>query len=410
MNPITNRFIWKYHKNKHIIDGLVFRNAPEFVYRSEPPSLEGEIPVFTFHTALHDWFEEQCMFLSNNGYKTLSSAEFYHALCSTKQSLKKAILLTFDDGLKHVWTVAYPILKKYGLKATCFLIPGCIPEDDSRVRPTLDDYWEGRATIKEIMNLGNEKSALATWPEIKIMHESGIIDFQSHTMYHGLVFTSEKIFDFVHPGYNTHFYGNIHIPLYTVHGKEVITRDVVFGMPIYYAKPRMCAERRYFDNEKIRKRCVDEVKNHGGVNFFKRKNWRKILKNIVSDAKKTERDRGIYETIEERDAEILNELINSRTMIEEKLPGKKVTHLCYPWYKAEDFAVKASKKAGFKMNYFGTVKGKATNRPGNDPFKVTRVENLFLERLPGTGRKTLRDLFIKKYELKHVPELLGFKK
>jgi len=407
MNPISNRFTWKYQKNKHIIDSLIFRNAPEFVYRSNPLPLERELPVFTFHTALPDWFEEQCEYLSINGYDTLSSEEFYHALSSTGSPLKKAILLTFDDGLKHVWTVAYPILKKYGLKATCFLIPGCIPEHDLRVRPTLDDYWEGRATLEEIMSLGNEKSALATWPEIKIMHESGIIDFHSHTMYHSLVFISDKIFDFVHPGYNTHFYGNIHIPLYMENGKEVVTRDAIWGTPIYYAQPRMCAERRYFDDENIRKRCVEAVKDQGSEKFFKQKNWRKILNNIVSDSKKNERDHGRYETLEERDAALLDELINSKVMIEEKLTGREVTHLCYPWYKGEHFAINASKKAGYKVNYFGIIKGKSTNRPGNDPYKVVRVENLFLERLPGNGRKTLRDLFIKKYELKHVPELLG---
>ena len=410
MNPITNRFVWKYQKNKHIIDSLIFRNAPEFLYSFNPSSLEGEIPVFTFHIALPDWFEEQCRFLSENRYKTLSSEQFLHAISSAGPTLKKSILLTFDDGLKHVWTVAFPILKKYGFKATCFLIPGCISEDDQRVRPTLDDYWEGRATLEDIMNLGNEKSALATWPEIKIMHESGIIDFQSHTMYHSLVFTSEKIFDFVHPGYNTHFYGNIHVPLYSENGKDVITRDAVLGLPIYRAEPRMSARRRYFDDETIRKQCIEEVKNQGSEKFFKQKRWRRILNKIVSDSKKNRGHDGRYETPEERDATILKELLTSRKIIEEKLPGKKVAHLCYPWYEARDFAVIASKKAGFKVNYFGPIRGRPTNRPGDNPFEIVRVDDLFLKRLPGIGRKRIQDLFMKQYEHKNIPQLLGFSK
>jgi hypothetical protein len=397
-----------YQKNKHIIDSLVLKNAPKFVYQQKPDPIEGEIPVFTFHLALPELFEEQCHFLSKNNYYTLSSYEFLHALTSTNRLPKKSILLTFDDGLKHVWTVAFPILKKYNFKATCFLIPGCISEQNYSVRPTLEDYWKGLTTLEKIVKLKDEKSALATWPEIKIMHESGVIDFHSHTMYHSLVFTSEKILDFIHPGYNTHFYGNIHVPLYSENGKDVITRDAVYGLPIYCSKPRMCAAQRYFDDERIRKKCIDFVKNQGGENFFKRKSWRIILKKIVRQTKKTEKYQGRFETREERETAIYNELIQSRKIIEEKLPGKKVTHLCYPWYTAEDFAVRASIKAGYKVNYFGTQKGKPTNRPNTDPFRVVRTENLFLQRLPGASRKKLRDLLKRKYNFRSIPGRLGF--
>ena len=34
-------------------------------------------------------------------------------------------LLTFDDGRASVWSVAYPLLKQYGMRGVCFLIPGC---------------------------------------------------------------------------------------------------------------------------------------------------------------------------------------------------------------------------------------------------------------------------------------------
>ena len=137
--------------------------------------------------------------------------------------------LTFDDGLKHVWTVAFPLLKKYGLKATCFLITGCIAENDHRVRPTLEEYWKGEATLKDVLCMAPTEEALATWNEIKIMHESGVIDFQSHTMYHSLVFTSDKVFDFVHPAYNPYFYGNIFIPIYSVDGERCRVKGSSFG-------------------------------------------------------------------------------------------------------------------------------------------------------------------------------------
>jgi peptidoglycan/xylan/chitin deacetylase (PgdA/CDA1 family) len=38
----------------------------------------------------------------------------------------EGIALTFDDGLRNNWTVAYPILKRLGIPATFFLCPGLI--------------------------------------------------------------------------------------------------------------------------------------------------------------------------------------------------------------------------------------------------------------------------------------------
>ena len=93
--------------------------------------------MFTFHTVLPDIFERQCRYLASNGYKTLSADEFLHTMRRPGPLVKKTVVLTFDDGLKTVWTVAYPILKKYNLKAVCFLIPGCVP-GEGPVRPHPD--------------------------------------------------------------------------------------------------------------------------------------------------------------------------------------------------------------------------------------------------------------------------------
>src|SRR4030065_909447 len=98
------------------------------------------------------------MYMAENGYKTLNADEFLDTLVSPGTKVKKTVLLTFDDGLKHVWTVAFPLLKKYNLKATCFLIPGCIPQRNHRIRPTLEDYWRGEASIGEIITMDGDES------------------------------------------------------------------------------------------------------------------------------------------------------------------------------------------------------------------------------------------------------------
>ncbi len=396
-----------YQKNQHLLDSLILRKAPRFVYQSDQDPIDGHIPVFTFHTAIPEWFEKQCQHLAENGYYTLSAEEYFSALTLRHRPAKKSVFLTFDDGLKHVWSVAFPLLKKYGLKATSFLITGCIPENDHRVRPTLEEYWNGEATLEDILCMSPPEEALATWDEIKIMHESGVIDFQSHTMYHSLVYTSNTVFNFVHPGFNPYFYGNIFIPMYTKSGKDVVSRDPLLGMPIYQGQPRMIAKSRFFDDEELRAACIEAVQKEGGAEFFNEKGWRKKLKQVMHDYKKQHKTYERYETSVERDRALVEELRDSRVKIEERLKGKNVNQLCYPFYEGEDFAIRASQAAGFEVNYFGQRKGRLVNRPGDDPFNVVRVEDIFLRRLPGIGRQSFMDLVRSFWEMRGLPPAVG---
>jgi hypothetical protein len=408
VNPLTKSWLWKYQKKNHLIQSFLFKHAPRFVYEKEPLTLEGEVPVFTFHGVVPEWFEEQCSYLVENGYRTLSADEFLKTLTRRRAVPRKSVLLTFDDGLKHVWTIIYPLLKKYGLKAVCFLIPGCIPDDNRCVRLTLDDYWSGRATLETLITLGRGADALARWNEIKIMHESGVIDFESHTMFHSLVFTSDRIVDYMNPGFDTHFYGNIRVPLYSVDGRDVPARDAPLGMPIYGGAPRMSAANRFFDDENLRNTCIEKVRREGKEEFFKQRGWRRVLQNVVDEYKRNQTVVERYETPEERNRAIFNELIASREAIEARLRGKRVSHLCYPWFEGANFAMDASKKAGYAMNYFGQLADKTTNMPGDDPFRIARIDEIYLRRLPGQGRTSIANLLRRLYELRHAPKWFGF--
>jgi len=301
-------------------------------------------------------------------------------------------MITFDDGLKHVWTVAYPLLKKYNLKAVCFLIPGCMNPDDRRVRPTLEQVQCGQASMEEILAL-QTGDALITWEEARIMQASGVIDFQSHTHLHGLVHVSNRIIDFFSPSYPAYYYGNVHVPLYVENGVEATARQPAWGHPIYASAPRMAAARRYFDDEGLRRQCVEEVARRGGAEFFRRNGWRRELHQVAARYRAGTPPADRYETGEERDASLVRELARAKAMIEEQLSGPPVKHLCFPWYEAGDFAVRAAVAAGYEAAYFGQRKGRITNRPGDDPMGMVRVEDMFLLRLPGAGRETLSRLF-----------------
>ena len=101
---------------------------------------EEGIPIIVYHRVVsHDmktqhfqddqWvhdvedFEEQMKYLYDNGYKTLSMEEFYNWYKGkVDYDENKTVVITFDDGYVEYYYLVLPILKKYNLKATVFVI------------------------------------------------------------------------------------------------------------------------------------------------------------------------------------------------------------------------------------------------------------------------------------------------
>lgn len=67
-------------------------------------------------------FEKQMKYLAENNYQCLSMKEVENYYHGKKEISKKAVCLTFDDGYKNFNTVIKPIIKKYKLRATNFVI------------------------------------------------------------------------------------------------------------------------------------------------------------------------------------------------------------------------------------------------------------------------------------------------
>ena len=113
-------------------------------------------------------FEKQLNYLAKKGYKSYTLSE----IMKQKNSLaQKSVVLTFDDGYKDNLTKALPILKKYGFKATIFVIINRFDNDWSIHRKT-----KNAGIVDKIKKLSDE--------DIKVLLNSGLIEIGAHTLNH----------------------------------------------------------------------------------------------------------------------------------------------------------------------------------------------------------------------------------
>ncbi len=123
--------------------------APIIMYHSvHPNAAPGNRLVVSPET-----FERQMRFLKEHRYKVLPLESIATLIGAKKRIPSKALAITFDDGYKDNYIYAFPILKKYHLPVTVFVIVNEV----------------GRADR-------------LSWDEIKEMQDTGIVTFGSHAV------------------------------------------------------------------------------------------------------------------------------------------------------------------------------------------------------------------------------------
>lgn len=100
-------------------------------------------------------FDRQMRFLKENKYNVVFLEEIADLIRSKKRIPPKTVAVTFDDGYKDNFRNAFPILKKYNLKASIFII------------------------FNEVGRVQNDR---LSWKEIMLMRDSGLITFGSHAI------------------------------------------------------------------------------------------------------------------------------------------------------------------------------------------------------------------------------------
>lgn len=112
-------------------------------------------------------FEKQMRYLRANGYRAVSLEDVAAHFEKNRQLPKRPVVITFDDGYLDNYTYAFPILKKYDMTATIFVVADTIGGINEF------DYRAGRQPLNR----------MAGWNEIKEMADSGIT-IGAHTLSH----------------------------------------------------------------------------------------------------------------------------------------------------------------------------------------------------------------------------------
>ncbi|MBI1890652.1 MAG: poly-beta-1,6-N-acetyl-D-glucosamine N-deacetylase PgaB [Burkholderiales bacterium] len=113
---------------------------------------------------------KQFSWLQENGYVPVSLQQIIDARAGRAKLPEKAILLTFDDGYKSVYTKVFPLLKQFKFPAVIAIVGEWIQTPADEKVKYGDDLMP--------------RDQFANWDELREMVASGLVEVASHS--HGL--------------------------------------------------------------------------------------------------------------------------------------------------------------------------------------------------------------------------------
>lgn len=156
-----------------------FKTPKDVLLKNKTATDSARIPIIMYHyieyvkdpgdtirkqlDIVPDLFEGQLKSLNDANYITYFVKDIPAILNKSIVAAPKSIILTFDDGYEDFYTNAFPILKKYQMKATIYIIIDFI-----------------------------NKKGFLTDKEIKEIIDSGLVEIGSHTLDHVYLKTVSK--------------------------------------------------------------------------------------------------------------------------------------------------------------------------------------------------------------------------
>lgn len=138
-----------------------------------------QVPILMYHHLSEDvtnsemvspeQFEAQIRALSEAGYTGVSFDELQAYVLRGEPLPEKPVVITFDDGYRSNYTLAYPILQKYGMKATIFAIGASFGTDhykdtDYAITPHFGAAEAAEMTASGLISIQSHTYDMHQWP------------------------------------------------------------------------------------------------------------------------------------------------------------------------------------------------------------------------------------------------------
>lgn len=124
--------------SKEVVEVTATPTPPTETPTPVPLPDRAEVPILMYHyvselppdadryrrdlTVTPERFEAQLQYLAQAGYHPISLTDLYLNLMEGYPLPPKSIVLTFDDGYRDAYEVAFPLLLKYGFTGTFFVL------------------------------------------------------------------------------------------------------------------------------------------------------------------------------------------------------------------------------------------------------------------------------------------------
>ena len=138
-----------------------------------------QVPILMYHHLSEDvtnsemvspeQFEAQIRALAEAGYTGISFDELQAYVLRGEPLPEKPVVITFDDGYRSNYTLAYPILQKYGMKATIFAIGVSFGKDhykdtDYAITPHFGADEAAEMTASGLISIQSHTYDMHQWP------------------------------------------------------------------------------------------------------------------------------------------------------------------------------------------------------------------------------------------------------
>ena len=138
-----------------------------------------QVPILMYHHLSEDvtnsemvspeQFEAQIRALSEAGYTGVSFDELQAYVLRGEPLPEKPVVITFDDGYRSNYTLAYPILQKYSMKATIFAIGVSFGTDhykdtDYAITPHFGAAEAAEMTASGLISIQSHTYDMHQWP------------------------------------------------------------------------------------------------------------------------------------------------------------------------------------------------------------------------------------------------------